>query len=234
MNQSEEQVMLRDAITVNLMRLANLDKHTARDIADSVLSVSTRKQADERFVMHSCESENGGKIWYVDAPEFYADIAQEKDTGKWSIFFRDKSGNEGYAEKVESELSMSMFASKSDYEKAKASQLTEPEKCFCDTNNIGEPGVSCGDCPIRDYNTLQKSAAISDALDAARYRWLRTALKVTDGTFFIGVDSPEYVGKWALEGEEADRAIDEAKKEAKNNEQRSTTTTTTRARHKIW
>ena len=26
-----------------------------------------------------------------------------------------------------------------------------PELCFCDRNNIGEPGVSCGDCPNRDY-----------------------------------------------------------------------------------
>lgn len=24
------------------------------------------------------------------------------------------------------------------------------EKCWCDENNIGVPGVSCGDCP-RDY-----------------------------------------------------------------------------------
>jgi hypothetical protein len=28
----------------------------------------------------------------------------------------------------------------------------EPEEpCFCDRNGIGEPGVSCGDCPTRDY-----------------------------------------------------------------------------------
>lgn len=25
------------------------------------------------------------------------------------------------------------------------------EPCFCDRNGIGAPGVSCGDCPIRDY-----------------------------------------------------------------------------------
>lgn len=25
------------------------------------------------------------------------------------------------------------------------------ELCFCDANGIGEPGVSCGDCPTRDY-----------------------------------------------------------------------------------
>lgn len=25
--------------------------------------------------------------------------------------------------------------------------------CFCDRNNIGVPGVSCGDCPERDYKT---------------------------------------------------------------------------------
>lgn len=28
----------------------------------------------------------------------------------------------------------------------------EPEdKCWCDATGIGEPGVSCGDCPTRDY-----------------------------------------------------------------------------------
>ncbi|MEY2656186.1 MAG: hypothetical protein RLZZ524_3214 [Pseudomonadota bacterium] len=31
--------------------------------------------------------------------------------------------------------------------KSKAAQ----EPCFCDRMNIGEPGVSCGDCPTRDY-----------------------------------------------------------------------------------
>ncbi len=32
------------------------------------------------------------------------------------------------------------------------------EACWCDQNNIGEPGVSCGDCPTRDY----KQPALSD------------------------------------------------------------------------
>ena len=27
------------------------------------------------------------------------------------------------------------------------------EQCFCDRNNLGKPGVSCGDCPTRDYKT---------------------------------------------------------------------------------
>ena len=28
---------------------------------------------------------------------------------------------------------------------------TQEELCYCDRNNIGAPGVSCGDCPTRDY-----------------------------------------------------------------------------------
>jgi len=27
----------------------------------------------------------------------------------------------------------------------------EVTDCYCDRNNIGVPGVSCGDCPERDY-----------------------------------------------------------------------------------
>jgi hypothetical protein len=29
--------------------------------------------------------------------------------------------------------------------------LGEAEPCWCDKQGIGEPGVSCGDCPTRDY-----------------------------------------------------------------------------------
>lgn len=36
---------------------------------------------------------------------------------------------------------------------------SEAEDCFCDKQGIGAPGVSCGDCPKRDY----KSAAASPA-----------------------------------------------------------------------
>ncbi len=35
-------------------------------------------------------------------------------------------------------------------EKAQQEQPAQ-EKCWCDQNNIGEPEVSCGDCPTRDY-----------------------------------------------------------------------------------
>ena len=31
------------------------------------------------------------------------------------------------------------------------SEAEKQEPCYCDANGIGEPGVSCGDCPIRDY-----------------------------------------------------------------------------------
>ena len=30
-------------------------------------------------------------------------------------------------------------------------QPVQQEPCYCDKNGIGEPGVSCGDCPTRDY-----------------------------------------------------------------------------------
>jgi len=30
---------------------------------------------------------------------------------------------------------------------------TASEKCWCDEQSIGEPGVSCGDCPTRDYKS---------------------------------------------------------------------------------
>jgi hypothetical protein len=32
-------------------------------------------------------------------------------------------------------------------------QEQEEEECFCDRNGIGVRGVSCGDCPTRDYGT---------------------------------------------------------------------------------
>jgi hypothetical protein len=32
-----------------------------------------------------------------------------------------------------------------------AAPSAQPEACFCDRNNLGVPGVSCGDCPTRDY-----------------------------------------------------------------------------------
>ena len=49
--------------------------------------------------------------------------------------------------------------------KGKAQQeQTAQEKCWCDQNNIGEPGVSCGDCPTRDY----KQPALSDLIELAK------------------------------------------------------------------
>lgn len=40
-----------------------------------------------------------------------------------------------------------------------SSQPVQPEPCFCDANNIGAPGVSCGDCPTRDYKPVQPAEA---------------------------------------------------------------------------
>lgn len=36
----------------------------------------------------------------------------------------------------------------------------QPEPCFCDKNKLGEPGVSCGDCPTRDYKSASPAAAV--------------------------------------------------------------------------
>jgi hypothetical protein len=35
------------------------------------------------------------------------------------------------------------------YEQATAVLADQP--CFCDKQGLGVPGVSCGDCPTRDY-----------------------------------------------------------------------------------
>ena len=48
-------------------------------------------------------------------------------------------------------------------EKAQQEQPAQ-ETCWCDQNNIGEPGVSCGDCPTRDY----KQPALSDLIELAK------------------------------------------------------------------
>ena len=37
-----------------------------------------------------------------------------------------------------------------------APQQAEP--CFCDRTGLGEPGVSCGDCPTRDYKQFPSAS----------------------------------------------------------------------------
>ena len=39
------------------------------------------------------------------------------------------------------------------------------EQCHCDRNNLGVPGVSCGDCPTRDYKTEK------DDVEPVAYLW---------------------------------------------------------------
>ena len=39
------------------------------------------------------------------------------------------------------------------------------EQCFCDRNNLGKPGVSCGDCPTRDYKTEKDAVYPVDSDD---------------------------------------------------------------------
>lgn len=63
-----------------------------------------------------------------------------------------------------------------------------------------------------------KSALEAAQADARRYRWLREACTATDGEFFIGVDSPKHISAWALQGEEADAAIDAALNAGETNE----------------
>ena len=46
--------------------------------------------------------------------------------------------------------------------------------------------------------------------DAKRYQWLKKALHETDGSYFIGVDTADHPGEWALSEEAADAAIDAA------------------------
>ena len=36
--------------------------------------------------------------------------------------------------------------------------VAQPEPCYCDRMQIGDPSVSCGDCPTRDYNQVNPPA----------------------------------------------------------------------------
>ena len=51
-------------------------------------------------------------------------------------------------------------------EAALAQQEQADETCFCDRNGLGEPGVSCGDCPTRDYKrpAQQEQAVVNQQL----------------------------------------------------------------------
>lgn len=55
--------------------------------------------------------------------------------------------------------------------------------------------------------------AAGDALDAARYRWLRNEVLVdgeVNDSLYVHVDSPEWPTRWALVGDELDTALDAA------------------------
>ena len=52
-----------------------------------------------------------------------------------------------------------------------------PDECFCDSTKLGAPGVSCGDCPTRDYGAQPAPAPVQvdgagelPPLPAAEYR----------------------------------------------------------------
>lgn len=62
--------------------------------------------------------------------------------------------------------------------------VQQPTPCFCDQNNIGAPGVSCGDCPTRDYaqpadtidcKSVQKRLAVQQP--GADVHWCATWLR---------------------------------------------------------
>lgn len=60
--------------------------------------------------------------------------------------------------------------------------LAAPEQCWCDEQGIGEPGVSCGDCPLRDYTAPATTQIEDHTLDRLLDAWDTTVLpKHRDG-----------------------------------------------------
>lgn len=50
--------------------------------------------------------------------------------------------------------------------------------------------------------------------DAERYQWLRAKARTGEGApdgLYVGVDSDKFIGRWALFGSAADKAIDAAR-----------------------
>ena len=41
-------------------------------------------------------------------------------------------------------------------------EQNESEQCWCDAQGIGKPGISCGDCPTRDYRQPERKPLPED------------------------------------------------------------------------
>ena len=85
----------------------------------------------------------------------------------------DGSGEEVYAKNV-NDVKNLLTKMSMELDALENNTPTQPaqETCWCDQNNIGEPGVSCGDCPTRDY----KQPALT-------YEDLETCREVAGKTF---------------------------------------------------
>lgn len=80
------------------------DRYKRVKAAMSALESALSKQAepvveaDEPLVaMRRCDFEHGWG-WYIDHPEFYADIEPD-EAGVWSVYFREKSGKDAFGER---------------------------------------------------------------------------------------------------------------------------------------
>lgn len=65
---------------------------------NALLAEAIKAVSDEVVTMRPMTFDDGRKGWYIDHPEFYCDLEPNPDTGKWSVFFKDKNGFEGYGE----------------------------------------------------------------------------------------------------------------------------------------
>jgi hypothetical protein len=70
----------------------------------------------------------------------------------------------------------------------------QPDPCFCDRMKLGEPGVSgvsCGDCPTRDYKQTQPERQpmtddqITKLLDRVRMQWVSSPPTCEAATAFV-------------------------------------------------
>ena len=74
-------------------------------------------------------------------------------------------------------------------------EAEQAEKCWCDEQGVGETGVSCGDCPMRDYKAEQSASATSVQEPVLGERWyiLRKGA-TTCSTVIIELVTPAVIG----------------------------------------
>lgn len=99
---SQDKDTPREALAAAANRLLH-ESITPGDYAwlrDEIEMVARAAIADVPAVqMRPMEFEDGRKGWYVDHPEFYADIEPNTE-GQWTVFFKDRNGGEGYGERA--------------------------------------------------------------------------------------------------------------------------------------